>query len=146
MILHQKQGRVCIGALTALLGLGCLVAQLTANVPNLRNRFESLPKIVLSQTELDLGTVNPREDLCGYVLVGNDGAKRLIILPETGGCPCCGDDLPAPFIVAPNERRWMKVRGHSPLRGRFVIENVDYKTNDPNAPRFSVTLRGRFRS
>jgi hypothetical protein len=88
----------------------------------------------------DLGSVPAGKVLETRFKVVNDGGTRLVIRKQTSNCPCVNARW-KPLIVFPGATQYITLTLDTrELEGPFQFE-MDYATNDPELPKFTLTLR-----
>ena len=103
------------------------------------------PKVVLSSTERDLGTVCQGAVLRATFPITNAGTRRLILREEGAGC--CGQSTrPREIILPPGGSEDITLDvDTAPWHGRMQ-HTVRYVTNDPRRPRFALQVNATVES
>ena len=138
------------GALALAIVAGLLLGQWTACIALpawLGNGHAggSGPTAVVPCTQQDLGTVPQGEVLQTGFPVTNTGTRRLILLEKSRAC--CGQSTPQhQTAVLPGEATELRVEVDTSQWSGRMREVVHYATNDPDLPRFSLTLNAQVES
>ncbi|HUG89896.1 MAG TPA: DUF1573 domain-containing protein [Planctomycetaceae bacterium] len=97
-------------------------------------------RLVLEDVERDLGVVQPGAQIRETFRVHNAGSQRLVINEDR--CGRCGPSgQRSSLLVAPGETATIEIDFHAPRAAGDVQHVVRYTTNDPERPRFQLTLR-----
>ncbi len=148
----MKRTRVWIG-IGGLIGVvGVLVVALALRSGILASSRDSdanqppgVPKVVLLESRHDFGILDPREPCKHLFIVKNEGTAPLRLAKAGTSCQCTVSMLPAedipPGMGGPIEIE-SKTEG---ILGKFR-HTADFVTNDPETPRFQLTIEGEIRS
>src|SRR5687768_9481180 len=98
------------------------------------------PVAIPAWTQWDFGTVAAGTPLCVSCAVQNGGGRRLIIHPVSRDCPCAGSDADSLFIPPGSTANLVATIDSRGLAGSVQVD-LEYSTNDPELPRFALTLR-----
>jgi hypothetical protein len=124
--------------------VACLVAGLAWFWPSPPERSldGASPRIVLSQTECDLGAVPQGTVVHATFPVHNAGRRSLLLFEKKGGC--CGQAEETRIVrVPPGESALLRVEFDTAQAFGQFQETVRYATNDRRKPSFVLRLRGR---
>jgi len=140
MVHRCLQGGTLALAVLAGLFLGqqaaCIV--LPARLENARGG-SSTPTIDLPYREQDLGTVPQGTVLQTSFPITNIGRRRLILVERSRAC--CGESPGQPeTVLRPGEATELRVQVDTSRWCGRVREVVRYSTNDPQMPRFALTV------
>ncbi|MFH1919181.1 MAG: DUF1573 domain-containing protein [Planctomycetota bacterium] len=103
------------------------------------------PRLVLPRSERDLGTVSQGGTIRAVFPIRNAGIRRLIVMEEGKGC--CGEPAePRRIILAPGESTSVEVEVNTAQWHGRVEHAVHYTTNDPELPRFALTVTANVES
>jgi hypothetical protein len=99
------------------------------------------PAVVsLTNTHRDLGPTSQRKLWEAAFAVHNAGGQRLVVNQLDTACDC-GERSLRTFLVAPGETVDLIVTLDTRLGGGEVENVASFTTNDPQRPRFDLTLR-----
>jgi len=105
----------------------------------------SAPRLVLPQSERDLGTVSQAGTIRAAFPIRNAGTRRLVVVEHGEGC--CGEPAePREIILAPGESTSVEVEVNTAQWHGRVQHVVHYTTNDPELPRFALTVTANVES
>jgi hypothetical protein len=105
-------------------------------------RTSAAPALVLACRERDFGTLPQGMVLRTLFRVENGGDRRLILVDKTAAC--CGEEPdPRGFIVPPHEAKELPVEVDTMQWWGHMEHVVEYTTNDPATPRFTLKLTAR---
>ena len=114
----------------------------------LRQRYEATahrepprPIAVLAHTEWDLRDASPDSAWRSAFPVKNAGNRRLIILHRPRGCDC-NDSVRRKIVVPPGESVSLEALVETADLGSDTHVELDYATNDPALPKFTLTVLG----
>ncbi|NQU24219.1 MAG: DUF1573 domain-containing protein [Candidatus Nealsonbacteria bacterium] len=130
---------VLVCGAAALLWVGWINCRSSAALSGQRRAAVSAPQLVATSVRRDLGTVARSAVLRTTFRVANRGTRRLVLVEQ--GQRCCGGSVGVQeIIVPPGDSRDVPVQVDvGPWLGRME-QTVQYTTNDPQRPRFSVTV------
>ncbi len=100
------------------------------------------PRIKLSQSLHDFGTVKGEKSLATIFVIRNLGAQRLVIRDVSD---CCSPSQPPPLIIPAGSFGKLELVLRTPNEPRLVEDQHRFETNDPQSPTFILTLRARVR-
>jgi hypothetical protein len=99
----------------------------------------SLPRVEVSYTQWDFGAVPQGAVLHAGFPITNTGARRLIVVQQSGAC--CGQPAGQHVIaLRPGEARKLTVQVDTSRWCGRVREVVHYTTNDPHMPRLALCV------
>jgi hypothetical protein len=98
------------------------------------------PSVVLASTQRDLGIVSQGTVLRTEFSVTNAGTRRLILREEGQGC-CGRSTRPSATILPPGGSKDLLVEVDTTRWHGRMEHAVHYLTNDPQRPRFTLTVK-----
>ena len=126
------------------LGLGHVGARMVPLAQNASLQTHPLAAAELSHTQRDFGTVTQGEVLREEFQVNNTGTRRLVFQRDVPGC--CGEPAETQaVIVPPGGSATLPIELDTATLAGVVDHVVEFTTNDPEMPRFSLTLRADVR-
>lgn len=131
------QKTLCLAALIVV-SAGLLGQQVAGWNDNFNS--DSPPRVLLSESEIDLGGVTVGTAPAGFVTVKNGGGQRLIINRERGPCPNC--DQESPLIVPPGVKKILPFQLDIQASPGPLLEEIRFQTNDRTTPTFVLRIQG----
>jgi len=130
-----------VAVLAALgLGLGHVAARMVPLVSAGSPGPDGFAAVSLGTTQRDFGRVVQGDVLREEFAIKNAGTRRLVVQRNTGGC--CGQPVETQAImVAPGESATLPVEWDTAAMAGDAQHVVQFTTNDPKLPSFSLTLR-----
>ncbi len=102
------------------------------------------PRVFLKETAWDFGILDP-DDKCRHMfIVKNEGDAALKIAKAGTSCKCTVSVLPSGEIP-PGKGGPIEVESKNDAGGGPFSHTASFVTNDPNAPRFELTIQGNIR-
>jgi len=93
----------------------------------------------LERTEWDFGTVSAGSDIRASFPIRNVGGRRLILVEQSRSCGCLSTQEPE-IIVPPGGSRDLEILLKTSQLDGSVRKHVQYGSNDPELPTFTLTL------
>lgn len=119
-------GMAMVGAMLWLLSLGAFAAQ---------------PKIELSETSFDFGSIYQGEEVVRTIVLRNAGDDTLVIQKVKSSCGCTAG-TPKKLQLAPGETTDFTITFRSAGMHARVKKHVYIDTNDPALPRATIDFEG----
>lgn len=105
----------------------------------------SVPRLLLPRQTRDFGALPQGGVLQAVFPVANTGTARLVLVDQPG--PCCGRPPdPRSVVVAPGESKQLTVEVDTAQWFGQMEHKAEYSTNDPDRPRFTLTVTARVES
>jgi len=102
---------------------------------------DSKPKLVLTQTEYDFGTIDPRGGIVKHdFVVRNAGTAPLVILKTYTSCNCTEAKYPRKPIM-PGDSAAIRVTYDPKTQSGSVFKAIQVYSNDP-VKRSIITIKG----
>jgi len=100
--------------------------------------------VVISDSVVDLGTLQSGERRPVFLKLGNNGNRRLVVNQLAAGS-CCGNSIRDTLILQPSEvTEWvMEVR--APLESGSFEKTTRFTASDPALPQFELVVKGSVR-
>ncbi len=110
--------------------------------PATQDEAPSGPRISFEKTEYDYGVVAPRSTTTGKFPFSNTGDETLHIENFRYPCGCSVPELPK-RDYEPGESGVIDVRYSAPARASVDVYPIYVYSNDPETPRFELTIKAR---
>jgi len=148
-IFRSERSRPLLTALGVIVGI-ISISAISASRDTFRERPEgdvsiSPPRLILSDAEKDIGTVQQGSIVRAVFPLRNAGKRRLVVFQDSQLC-CGAAPAPATVIVEAGRTGTLTVELNTSQWHGLVEHVVSCTTNDPVLPRFNLKVTGEVTS